>query len=101
MNNTSYKRVRFQGLKVSEKNSGAHSGLVKLVVMTNVFFNNQQHKIKIKRFICVKQITSSFFITAEINVSIRSISKRENRPLKKTKFPAEFSSSASSVEVWE
>ena len=26
------------------------SGLVKLVVMTNVFFNNQQYKIKIKRF---------------------------------------------------
>ena len=36
------------------------SGLVKLVVMTSVFFNNQQHKIKIKRFICVKQIKSSF-----------------------------------------
>ena len=37
------------------------SGLVKLVVMTNVFFNNQQHKIKIKRFLGIKQITSSFF----------------------------------------
>ena len=37
------------------------SGLVKLVVMTNVFFNNQQHEIKIKRFKYVKQIRSSFF----------------------------------------
>ena len=34
--------------------TGADSGLVKLVVMTNVFFNNQQYKIKIKRFLCVK-----------------------------------------------
>ena len=41
--------------------AGADSGLVKLVVMTNVFFNNQQHKIKIKRFLCHKEITSSFF----------------------------------------
>ena len=31
-------------------NAEADSGLVKLVVMTNAFFNNQQHKIKIKRF---------------------------------------------------
>ena len=37
----------------------ADSGLVKLVVMTNVFFNNQQHEIKINN---------------------------ENRPLQKTKF---------------
>ena len=44
-----------------QKNAGADSGLVKLVVMTNVFFNNQQHKIKIKRFVSVKEITSSFF----------------------------------------
>ena len=41
--------------------AGADSGLVKLVVMTNVFFNNQQHKIKIKRFLFFKEITSSFF----------------------------------------
>ena len=27
--------------------AGADSGLFKLVVMTNVFFNNQQYKIKI------------------------------------------------------
>ena len=39
----------------------ADSGLVKLVVMNNVFFNNQQHEIKTKRFICVKQIKPSFF----------------------------------------
>ena len=37
------------------------SGLVKLVVMNNIFFNEQQHEIKTKRFICVKQIRSSFF----------------------------------------
>ena len=41
--------------------SEADSGLVKLVVVTNVFFNNQQHEIKIKRFKYVKQIRSSFF----------------------------------------
>ena len=29
--------------------------LVKLVMMTNVFFNNQQHEVKIKRFKYVKQ----------------------------------------------
>ena len=39
----------------------ADSGLVKLVMMTNAFFNNQQHEINTKRFICVKQIKSSFF----------------------------------------
>ena len=39
----------------------ADSGLVKLVVMTNIFFNNQQHQIKIKRFVGIKQITFSFF----------------------------------------
>ena len=33
-------------------------GLVKLVMMTNIFFNNQQHEIRIKQFICV-QIKSS------------------------------------------
>ena len=36
-------------------------GLVKLVVITNVFFNNQQHEIKTKQFICIKLIKSSFF----------------------------------------
>ena len=41
--------------------SEADSGLVKLVVMTNLFFNNQQHEIKTRQFICVKQIKSSFF----------------------------------------
>ena len=39
----------------------ADSGLVKLVVMTNIFFNNQQHEIKTRQFLCVKQIKSSFF----------------------------------------
>ena len=38
-----------------------NSGLVKLVVMTNVFFNNQQHEIKTRQFICVAQIKSNFF----------------------------------------
>ena len=32
----------------------ADSGLVKFVVMTHVFLNNQQYEIKIKRLICVK-----------------------------------------------
>ena len=41
--------------------SEADSELVKLVVMTNVFFNNQERKIEIKRFMCVKKIKSSFF----------------------------------------
>ena len=39
----------------------ADSGLVKLVVMTNVFFNKQQNDIKIKPFIFVKYIKSRFF----------------------------------------
>ena len=56
--------------------TGADSGLVKLVVMTNVFFNNQQHKIKIKRFLCDKEVTSIVSsATGEINVSIHSICK--------------------------
>ena len=41
--------------------SKADSGLVKLVMVTNVFFNKKQQEIKIKRFTCVKQIKSSFF----------------------------------------
>ena len=40
-------------------------GLVKLVVITNVFFNNQQHEIKTKQFICIKLIKSSFFSNHE------------------------------------
>ena len=39
----------------------ADSGLAKLVVKTNVFFNNQQHEIKTRQFIYVKKIKSSFF----------------------------------------
>ena len=45
--------------KTSNKNlihSETDSGLVKLLVMTNVFFNNQPHKIKTERFICFKQV---------------------------------------------
>ena len=34
--------------------SEADLGLVKLVVMTNIFFNDHQHQIEIKRLICVK-----------------------------------------------
>ena len=41
--------------------SETDSGLVKLVVMTDIFFNNQQHEIKSTCFICVKQIKSGFF----------------------------------------
>ena len=55
-------------------NPEADSGLVKSVVMTNVFFNNQQHEIESKRFMCVKQIkyiVSS--VAAEMNSSIHCI----------------------------
>ena len=41
--------------------TGADLGLFKLVVTTDVFFSNLQHKIKIKWFLCVKKIASSFF----------------------------------------
>ena len=44
--------------------SEADSGLVKLVVVTNVFFINQNHEIKVKRFVCVEQIKPSFFISS-------------------------------------
>ena len=46
--------------------------------MTNVFLNNQQHEVKIKRFMCVEQIKSSFFRNSLNQVSIHA--KRENRP---------------------
>ena len=39
----------------------ADSGLVKLVIITNVFFNKQQLKIEIKWLIFVKYIKSRFF----------------------------------------
>ena len=39
----------------------ADLGLFKLAVMIKVFFNNLQHKIKIRPFICVKQIKFSLF----------------------------------------
>ena len=38
--------------------------LLKLVVMTNNFSNTQKHESKIKRFICVKQISFSIFSNA-------------------------------------
>ena len=50
--------------------SETDSGLVKLGVMTNVFFHNQQHEIKIKQLICVKQISLGSSVAIEINVSI-------------------------------
>ena len=59
---TSTKEQRLERTdKLGSERAEADSGLVKLVVMTNVFFNNQQHEIKTHRFICVKQIKSSFF----------------------------------------
>ena len=45
-------RIRLKQIDLSK--SEADSELVKLVGMTNVFFNNQQHKIKTKQFISVK-----------------------------------------------
>ena len=48
--------------------SDASSRLVKLVVMTNVFFNNQQDEIKVKWLICVKQIGLVSSVTTETNV---------------------------------
>ena len=48
--------------------SDAGLGLVKLVVMTNVFFDNQQDEIKVKWLICVKQIGLVSLVTTETNV---------------------------------
>ena len=45
----------------TEYSSEADLGLVKLVVMTNVFFIYHQHEIEIKRLICFKQIKYGFF----------------------------------------
>ena len=67
--------------------SEADSGLVKLVVMTNVFFSNQQHEIKTIQCISMKQIKPRFFSNNGNQLSIHSIYvKRENQPLQKTKF---------------
>ena len=66
--------------------SETDSGLVKLVVMANVFFNNQQHEIKARQFICVKQIKSSFFSNNGNQLFCSIYVKRENQPLQKTKF---------------
>ena len=48
--------------------SDAGSGLVKLAVMTNIFFDNQQDEIKGKWLICVKQIGLVSSVTTETNV---------------------------------
>ena len=50
------RKARFTGY-----NSEVDSVLVKLAMMTDCFFSNQDHEIKIKRFVCVKQIKFSFF----------------------------------------
>ena len=42
-----YTRGNISGDAINELLTEADSGLVKLVVMTNVFFNNQQHEIKV------------------------------------------------------
>ena len=62
VSNSKYKnKDTFYELYMTAFNPGTDSGLVKLVVMTNIFFNNQQHKIKTRQFISLKQIKSSFF----------------------------------------
>ena len=53
--------VQFHREKYDLCKSEADSGFVKLVVMTNVFFNNQQHEIKTKQCISMKQKKPSFF----------------------------------------
>ena len=75
--------------------SEADLGLVKLVVMTNVFFNYHQHEIEIKRLICVKT-DKVWFLQQQLNSTFLFMVyvKRENWPLQKTKFSAKFSSSA-------
>ena len=60
-NNWTNSLIAIQVLFVRHVIPKADSGLVKLVIMTNVFFNKQQHKIEIKRFILVKYIKSRFF----------------------------------------
>ena len=61
-------------------------GKVKLVVMTNIFFNNQQREIKTRQFIWVKQIKSNFFSNKGNQLLFIVYLKRENRPLQKTRF---------------
>ena len=58
-------RIRLKQIDLSK--SEADSELVKLIGMTNVFFNNPRHEIKTKPFICVKQI--------KFNISIPRICK--------------------------
>ena len=47
-------------MEKSTQTAEVDSGLVKLAMMTNVFFNNYQHEIKVKQFLYIKQIMSSF-----------------------------------------
>ena len=54
----------------------ADSGLVKLVVMTNVFFNKQQHEVEIKLFISLNRSSLDYSATAEINVFIMHAKRR-------------------------
>ena len=72
----------------------ADSGLVKLVVMTNIFFNKQKHEIEIKgsHWLNISSLDSS--ATAEINVFIVH-ADHEDLPLQKTKFSTKFGGFAS------
>ena len=60
INNNMFKSNSLETVKFALLTEAA-LGLVKLIVMTNVFFNNQLQGIKIKQFIWVKQIKTSFF----------------------------------------
>ena len=57
-NNTDLLNDQLTGIikKFQNYPTGAYSELVRLVVMTNVFFNYQQNEIQVKRLICVRQI---------------------------------------------
>ena len=90
--NHSCKKSKFR------KGPQADSGLVNLGVasnlgvVSNVFFNNQQHEIEIERFIYVKQINSSFFSNSgNQRFYLQYNAKRENWLSQKIKFPGKFS----------
>ena len=70
--------------------SDAGSGLVKFVVMTNVFFNNQQDEIKVKWLICIKEIGLVSSVTTETNVQ-----NVKTGLYRKLTFQSKFSSSTS------
>ena len=76
------------------------SGLVQLVRMTNVFFNHQQHEIKTKQFICVKQIMSSLFSNnGNQHFYSQYMLNVKTSLYRKLNFQSKLSSSASQVEV--